>query len=259
MRVHYTPWDIRVVYSEPQILSDLPKAEAPAPVDEALKARIERDISFVYPYAAQTKLATKVAASALAAEQAETEATLSRPAFLSAKGLTPAERGTALHNFMQFADFFAASKDPKAELKRLIEQSYLTEAQANAVDLTRVEKFFTSPLGQRVLHADRVYKEQWFIVSIPAGLTDKTLSGEDAAQPMILQGAVDCMFEENGSLYILDFKTDRCYNKQELWERYGPQLTLYKEAMTRVMNKEVKDTVLYSFYMNAPVYAPGKE
>ena len=216
---HYTPWDIRVVYSEPQILSDLPKAEAPAPVDEALKARIERDISFVYPYAAQTKLATKVAASALAAEQAETEATL----------------------------------------KRLIEQSYLTEAQANAVDLTRVEKFFTGPLGQRVLHADRIYKEQRFIVSIPAGLTDKTLNGEDAAQPMILQGAVDCMFEENGSLYILDFKTDRCYNKQELWERYGPQLTLYKEAMTRVMNNEVKDTVLYSFYMNAPVYAPGKE
>lgn len=259
LRTHYTPWDIRVVYSEPQILSDLPKAEAPAPVDEALKSRIERDISFVYPYAAQTKLATKVAASALAAEQAETEATLSRPAFLSAKGLTPAERGTALHNFMQFADFSAASKDPKAELKRLIEQSYLTEAQANAVDLTRVEKFFTGPLGQRVLHADRVYKEQRFIVSIPAGLTDKTLSGEDAAQPMILQGAVDCMFEENGSLYILDFKTDRCYNKQELWERYGPQLTLYKEAMTRVMNKEVNDTVLYSFYMNAPVYAPGKE
>ena len=147
----------------------------------------------MYPYAAQTKLATKVAASALAAEQAETEATLSRPAFLSAKGLTP------------------------AELKRLIEQSYLTEAQANAVDLTRVEKFFTGPLGQRVLHADRVYKEQRFIVSIPAGLTDKTLSGEDAAQPMILQ------------------------------------------AMTRVMNNEVKDTVLYSFYMNAPVYARGKE
>jgi len=25
------------------------------------------------------------------------------------------------------------------------------------------------------------------------------------------------------------------------------------------MNKEVNDTVLYSFYMNAPVYAPGKE
>ena len=87
-------------------------------------------------------------------------------------------------------------KTPKRSSKRLIEQSYLTEAQANAVDLTRVEKFFTGPLGQRVLHADRVYKEQRFIVSIPAGLTDKTLSGEDAAQPMILQGAVDCMFEE---------------------------------------------------------------
>lgn len=75
---------------------------------------------------------------------------------------------------------------------------------------------------------------------------------------MILQGAVDCMFEENGSLYILDFKTDRCYNKQELWERYGPQLTLYKEAMTRVMNKEVKDTVLYSFLYERPCLCTGK-
>ena len=235
-----------------------PEKEAPAPIDPALKARIEKDISFVYPFAAQTKLATKVSASALAAEQTETESTLSRPAFLSAKGLTPAERGTALHNFMQFADFKAASNDPEAERKRLVAQNYLTEAQANVIDLTRVEKFFAGPLGQRVLNADRIYKEQRFIVSIPAGLTDKNLSGEDATQPMILQGAVDCMFEENGSLYILDFKTDRCYNKQELWDRYGPQLMLYKEAMTRVMNKEVKDTVLYSFYMNAPVYAPGK-
>ena len=105
----------------------------------------KRDISFVYPYAAQTKLATKVAASALAAEQARNGSHTFTPGVLSAKGLTPAERGTALHNFMQFADFFAASKDPKAELKRLIEQSYLTEAQANAVDLTRVEKVLYQP------------------------------------------------------------------------------------------------------------------
>ena len=48
LRTHCTPWDIRVVYSEPQILSDLPKAEAPAPVDEALRRASKGIFLFVY-------------------------------------------------------------------------------------------------------------------------------------------------------------------------------------------------------------------
>ena len=38
--------------------------------------------------------------------------TLSRPAWLGEQGMTPAERGTALHAFMQFADFAAARPRP---------------------------------------------------------------------------------------------------------------------------------------------------
>ncbi|MBQ1984833.1 MAG: PD-(D/E)XK nuclease family protein, partial [Clostridia bacterium] len=208
----------------------------------------------------QTNMPTKVSASGLAAVQAEREGeeTLSRPAFLGAKGMTPAERGTALHDFMQFADFTMAAVQPEHELERLVRERFITEEQAGAVDKRRVAMFFKSALGRRILRADNVWKEQRFIAAVPAGLIDSTLIGEDAEQPLILQGAVDCMFEENGQLYIVDFKTDRCYNKAELWGRYGVQLKLYSEAMAQVTGKTIADCMLYSFYMNDVVEDPEK-
>ena len=200
LRAHYTPWTVDVVYPPAPAEKREEAAAQPAPVDPALRAEIERAIDFVYPYAAQTAVPTKVSASGLAAVQAESarETTLSRPAFLGAKGMTPAERGTALHDFMQFSDFTAAAADPGAELERLVREKFLTAEQAQAVDLRRVRRFFNSPLGRRVLKAERVYKEQRFIAQVPAKLVNDALEGEDAALPVILQGAVDCMFEEDG-------------------------------------------------------------
>ena len=261
LREHYTPWKIDTVYTAPPENTVQEAVEAPAPVDPALKARIERELHFVYPYAAQTAMPTKVSASGLAAVQAQRagETTLSRPAFLGAKGMTPAERGTALHDFMQFCDFTAAAIDPETELRRLVEEKYLTPEQAEAVELRRVRAFFSGSLGRRVLKADKVYKEQRFISSVPAGLVDPSLAPRDAALPVILQGAVDCMFEEDGALFIIDFKTDRCYDKNELWARYGTQLKLYGEAMARVFRKPVAACMLYSFWLNEPVYEPKEE
>ena len=255
LRAHYTPWTVDVVYPPAPAEKREEAAAQPAPVDPALRAEIERAIDFVYPYAAQTAVPTKVSASGLAAVQAESarETTLSRPAFLGAKGMTPAERGTALHDFMQFSDFAAAAADPGAELERLVREKFLTAEQAQAVDLRRVRRFFGSPLGRRVLKAERVYKEQRFIAQVPAKLVNDALEGEDAALPVILQGAVDCMFEEDGGLYIVDFKTDRCADKAELWARYGTQLVLYGEAMARVFKKPVAACMLYSFWLGEPV------
>ncbi|MBQ2667189.1 MAG: helicase-exonuclease AddAB subunit AddA [Clostridia bacterium] len=260
LRAHFTPWQIAVRYPAPHAEETKDDAVQPAPVDKKLKARIEEKLRFVYPYAVQTEMPTKVSASGLAAVQAqrEGETTLSRPAFLGAKGMTPAERGTALHDFMQFADFAAAAVAPETELERLVREHFLTAEQAGVVDRRRVRAFFLSPLGRRILKADRVWKEQRFIADIPSGLVNRELCGEDAALPVLLQGAVDCMFEENGSLYIVDFKTDRCYDKAELWGRYGTQLKLYSEAMAQVTGKPVAACMLYSFWLNDTVEDPEK-
>ena len=260
LRAHYTPWKMDVCFCAAEEEEVQETVETSALVDPVLKTKIETAVRFVYPFAAQTQMPTKVSASGLAAVQAqrEGEMTLSRPAFLGAKGMTPAERGTALHDFMQFADFRLAAVQPDAEFKRLVEQKFLTKEQAAAVDRRRVEAFFKSTLGRRILHAEQVWKEQRFIASVPAKLIDGTLSGEDGEQSLILQGAVDCMFEENGVLFIVDFKTDRCYDKAELWGRYGTQLKLYGEAMAQVTGKKVAGCMLYSFWLNDVVEEPEK-
>lgn len=260
IRAHYTLWQIETVYMEPEEKA-VAVEESPAPVDEVFKARVEAALAFEYPFAAKTQMPTKVSASGLAAVQSKEAGvhTLSRPAFLGAKGMTPAERGTALHDFMQFCVPETAASDPEKELARLTQEKFLTAEQAGAVDLRRVRAFFAGPLGQRVLKADKVSREQRFIAPIPARLIDSSLKGADAEVPVLLQGAVDCMIEENGVLTIIDFKTDRIADKAELWARYGTQLELYAEAMERVFAKPVGGCMLYSFYLSEPVYPPKKK
>ena len=70
-----------------------------------------------------------------------------RAAFMSKDKLTPAQRGTATHRFMQFADYAAASVDAAQELKRLVAGGMLTETEANAVDIKAVSAFFAGALS----------------------------------------------------------------------------------------------------------------
>jgi hypothetical protein len=51
----------------------------------------------------------------------------------------------------------------------------------------------------------------------------------------IVEGAVDVVFEEDGELYILDFKTDR--EPSELKEQYQRQLTLYCRAFAELRRR----------------------
>ena len=94
--------------------------------------------------------------------------------------MTPAERGTALHAFMQFADFAAARRDLEKERDRLVAQALLTPEQGAVVDLRRVRRFLESPLGQRVLRSPQVEKERRFTAVIPAALARPgAASGEE--------------------------------------------------------------------------------
>ena len=75
--------------------------------------------------------------------------------------------------------------------------------------------------------------------------------GTGAAQEeIILQGAVDCTFVEEGALHIIDFKTDRVRSMEELWARYETQLRLYGYAMEEVTGLPVGELILYSTHLN---------
>ena len=263
-REDYTPWRVSLEeYAPPE--EDAPEQEiqeTEAEPDLELYRRMKARIEFAYPYADSLGLPVKVAASKLAAEQGGSrEMTLSRPAWMGEKGMTPAERGIALHEFMQFADFSALQNDPEKELNRLVEQAYLTPEQAEAVDLRRARAFLENPLGQRVLKSPQVMRERRFTAMIPATLAEPDRPGA-AGETVVLQGAVDCTFVEGDKLHIIDFKTDRVKTMEELWEHYVPQIRLYAAAMEQVTGMKVGELYLYSMYLNQAygmAYEKGKE
>lgn len=73
---------------------------------------------------------------------------------------------------------------------------------------------------------------------------------DEGEEQVILQGAVDCTFMENGQLHIIDFKTDRVDDMQELWRRYLMQIKLYAYAMEQVTGTKVGEMILYSTWLS---------
>ena len=186
-----------------------PEEELPPP-DPALTEELRQEMDWQYPWQDATELSSKFAISHLAEEVGEVEKPrfAARPAYLYKQGLTPAEKGSAMHTYMQFCSYPAAARDADAELERLMADRFLTEEQGAAIETDRIRTFFESPLYRRIAGARRVWREYRFLAVIGeeelAGLADAGL-GENRTT---VQGVADCIFEEEDGIIIVDYKTD---------------------------------------------------
>lgn len=177
----------------------------------------------------------------------------SRPAFMSSGGLTPAQRGTATHKFMQFSDYSAARADIESELARLVDGGFLSEDEGKAVNVSAAKRFFMSSLAERIFASDNVMREKKFAALFPAKFFYPELTGEAAEEKIVVQGIADCVFVEDGKLVIVDYKTDTGVDAEALLDRYSAQLGIYREALSQALGMPVKETLLYSFFMNSTV------
>lgn len=177
----------------------------------------------------------------------------SRPAFMSSGGLTPAQRGTATHKFMQFSDYSAARAGIESELARLVDGGFLSEDEGKAVNIGAAKRFFMSPLAERIFASDNVMREKKFASLFPAKFFYPELTGEAAEEKIVVQGIADCVFVEDGKLVIVDYKTDTGVDAEALLDRYSAQLEIYREALSQALGMPVKETLLYSFFMNSTV------
>ena len=216
---------------------------------------IEEHSAFEYPYKSILSLPVKVAASDLAHKisNRKFERILDTPAFMQKENLTSAEKGTALHNFMQFTDFVSARKDLISEIARLTNSGFLSEIQAQSIDIEKAKRFIDSDIITRCINSEQVYKEYRFTVKIPAALVQKDIDPCFSDEPVILQGAVDLAFVENGKLIIVDYKTDRVNDIKSLVDIYASQLLLYKKAMIQCTGLEVSQCLIYSVNLSKSV------
>ncbi len=220
--------------------------------DKAMIKEIEKRLSFVYPYAELDGIVAKRIASKLDSEEIGGEYFASRkPSFVGKEKMTPAQRGTATHRFMQFADYKKAGESVENELRRLVEDGMLTDAEAKVVDKKAISGFFESSLAKRILAAERVFKEYAFTAAVP--LEEMEPSVKSDGEVIIIEGVADCAFVENGELVIVDFKTDKAQSGEELAEKYKEQLGIYRRCLSEVIGLPVKETIIYSFRLGETV------
>ena len=72
----------------------------------------------------------------------------------------------------------------------------------------------------------------------------------DSEEQVLVRGISDCVFEENGELVLVDYKTDRVKTESELLERYKNQIAFYRKVIEKTLQKPVKSAVLYSFSLS---------
>ncbi len=232
--------------------SEIIHEEIQAKADSGILSEIKSRLSFIYPYESLDGIIAKRIASKLDSESIGGEYFASKqPAFAGKDELTPAQRGTATHRFMQYADYNKASQSVESELCRLTDEGMLTDAEARVVDKKAVALFFESELAKRILNAEKVYKEYAFTCAIPVCEIEPSVKSSD--EVIIIEGVADCAFVENGSLIIVDFKTDRARNVGELAEKYREQLAIYRRCLGEVMDLPVKQTLIYSFKLHETV------
>ncbi len=249
-----TPLKTKIISDdfEEQIKKELSEPEKP---DPETVAEIKERLSYVYPYASLEGVVAKRIASKLDSEGIGGEFFASRrPAFVSKDKLTPAQRGTATHRFMQYADYALAGQNVEKELERLVENGMLTEIEAEVVDKKAISAFFAGSLAKRILTAEKVYKEYAFTVALSLREMNPEIPEKEAeGETIIIEGVADCAFVEDGELVIVDFKTDRASDESVLIEHYKEQLSVYRRCLSEVIGLPVKETVIYSFSLGKTI------
>ncbi|QOS80297.1 helicase-exonuclease AddAB subunit AddA [Paenibacillus sp. JNUCC31] len=198
---------------------------------------------------------------------------LRRPQFMEEKQLTGAERGTVYHTLMQHLPLDGSPVDSQIveeTIQRLVELQIMLPHQADIIESEQLADFFNTEPGAELLRADWVKREIPFIYGLPAhhspaewlhelspnaGMQTLEEDGKMQAsltnETVLVQGIIDCLYEVNGDLVLLDYKTDRVLEHRggldKLTENYRFQLELYGRAIEDILGRKVDRKWLYFF------------
>lgn len=229
----YAELDIRFTYTYPH--EDLLTAKAKYSVSEIRRNELEQ-------------------AAGVNASKPDTEVVNLWRSGEEKKRASAADIGIAYHRIMEFMDFGratdAAGRPDESYIKDradfLHDHGAIDDDVYRSLDLTRIAAFFADDLGRRAVEADRrgaLRKEKAF-----------TLRTERNGRSMLVQGVIDCCFEEDGKMILIDYKSSflrpgkaREAEKARIREEYRVQVELYSEAVKKGTGKDVSEAYLYLF------------
>ena len=276
-----TPEQVIKEFSETsKKMKDEEKKEEKKPIDKnAVKKLLDERFNYKYPFEHVSKLPAKLAVSVLSPkvlDESDKNVTdinalekdfdtvfgkdFAIPKSLhDEKKISPAERGTATHAFLQFCDFEEISKHGiKEEKARLIDSKFIDRKYAEAINEWQLGEFFKSDLYKRISTAKKVWREQRFNIFLPAAeFTEEPEKAELLKDETIaVQGVIDIFFEDaDGKIVLCDYKTDYLEKEEladltlatdKLNKRYKNQLSYYAKAIEAMLNKAPDEVIIYS-------------
>lgn len=169
-----------------------------------------------------------------------------------------------------------------ALMDSMVRDEFLTKEEAEAVNPKLIERFIVSPLGLRMAAAAKAAAApaaapqniQPQSAEVPLAASKSTAAAkaksgssaflglqrerpfnlviEQAGAQSIVQGIIDCFFEEEGELVLVDYKTtgvgsegEFAARRESIRERYAMQIDLYRRALEAATGKHVKEAYLY--------------
>ena len=239
------PLNIEIIDSVDDIAESEP-AEKAEP-SKIVIAQIGDKLSYQYENIVLSREAAKRTASGLDESIKSFDYFASaKPAFMNDGEMTPAEKGTAMHAFMQYCDYEGAKNDLEAEIARLADNAFITKAQADSLNRENLNALFNSDFAKRLFHSDKIYRE----LKVSTFVKLKDIGDIDSDEEVLIQGISDCVFEENGELVLVDYKTDKVKSENQLLSMYENQIAFYRKAVAKALGKNVKEALLYSFSLS---------
>ncbi|MBR5485844.1 MAG: helicase-exonuclease AddAB subunit AddA [Oscillospiraceae bacterium] len=229
--------------------------ELTAQPDDELVEKIGEAVRWKYSEKNKTALPNKISVTELVKAGDNLEYAFSDiPDFAREQKLTAADKGTALHLYMMYANHTVGKEDAKSEIARLVNEGFITDEQGACIDERLLHKFYSSNLFERIQRSQNVHREFRFMTEATAEMLGE-LMPELGDEKIMLQGVVDIIFEEDGKLIVADYKTDNVKTVQELVHRYSKQVMLYGKVICDILEKPVGEILLYSFKLGETISA----
>lgn len=257
---------------------------------EDIQKEIDRILKFKYPYKNEASLKVKMSVSELkktgqfiddedsvllygdsmgnvdknlfATESSQAEIHINEdqyvPNFIkgSQVEIAGADRGSLYHKVLELLNPARVKKydDLNQEIESMIQTGRIKREDVKKLNIGNVYRFTQSDVAKRIINADAsgsLYKEQQFVIGLKAS---DLYPEHDSDELILVQGIIDLFFEEEGELVILDYKSDIVKEESQLIDRYETQLVYYKKALEQILNKKVKEMIIYSLYLGKEIY-----
>jgi len=141
------------------------------------------------------------------------------------------EFGQLVHKVLEWIPFSEGAEEGVGTAVRSLAPIYALDDEAVQLAVQSVLRVLRLPVIERARNATRVWREMklWF----PEG-------------DELLEGVIDLVFEENGELVVVDYKTDRISEDQWLQQaaHHAPQLQLYGRGLAQAAGMPVRQRLV---------------